>query len=98
MPRPLFTPGKGPVRIVQEAVWDPGPVWTGAENLAPTGFRSPDRTARSQSRYRLSHLGPLTFNNMTQNHYYFCIKSARFVINYSSFSVEGEVLFWLLIF
>jgi hypothetical protein len=25
----------------------PGPVWTGAENLAPTGIRSPDRRARS---------------------------------------------------
>ena len=24
---------------------DPGPVWTGAENLAPTRFRSPDRPA-----------------------------------------------------
>jgi hypothetical protein len=23
-----------------------GPVWTGAENLAPTGIRSPDRPAR----------------------------------------------------
>ena len=32
MPRPLFTRGKNPVPIVQ---WAPGPVWTGAENLAP---------------------------------------------------------------
>jgi hypothetical protein len=24
-------------------VWASGPVWTGAENLAPTGIRSPDR-------------------------------------------------------
>jgi hypothetical protein len=40
-PWPLFTPGKDPVPIVQEAGWDPGPVWTGAENLAPpTGIRS----------------------------------------------------------
>ena len=37
-PRPLFTPGKDPVPIVQEAGWVPGPVWTGAENLAPSGF------------------------------------------------------------
>jgi len=44
-PRPLFTPGKNPVPIVQEAEWAPGPVWTGAENLAPTGIRSPDRPA-----------------------------------------------------
>jgi hypothetical protein len=37
-PRPLFTPGKDPVPIVQEAGWAPLPVWTGAENLAPPGF------------------------------------------------------------
>ena len=42
-PRPLFTPGKDPIPIVQEARWAPRPVWTGAENLAPTGIRSPDR-------------------------------------------------------
>jgi hypothetical protein len=44
-PRPLFTLGKDLVPIVQEAEWAPGPVWTGAENLAPTGIRSPDRPA-----------------------------------------------------
>jgi len=33
----------------------PGPVWTGAENLAPIGIRSPDRPARSQSVYRLGY-------------------------------------------
>jgi hypothetical protein len=38
MPRPLSTPEKDPAPIVQEAGWAPGPVWTGAENLAPTGF------------------------------------------------------------
>ena len=57
-PRPLFNPGKDPVPIVQEVGWAPGPVWTGAENLAPTGIRSPDRPARSQSLYRLSYPGP----------------------------------------
>jgi len=46
-PRTHFTPGKDPVPIVQEAGWAPGPVWTGAENLAPTGIRFPDRPARS---------------------------------------------------
>ena len=54
-PRPFFTPGKDPVPIVQEAEWAPGLVWTGAENLAPTGIRSPDRPARSQSLYRLRY-------------------------------------------
>jgi hypothetical protein len=52
-PRSLFTPGKDPVPIVQEAGWAPGPVWTGAENLASAGIRSPDRPARCQSLYRL---------------------------------------------
>ena len=33
-----FAPGKTPLHIVQEAGWAPGPVWTGAENLAPPGF------------------------------------------------------------
>ena len=35
--------GKDPVPIVQEAGWVPGPVWSGAENFAPTGIRYPDR-------------------------------------------------------
>jgi len=48
-------PRKDPVLIVQEAGWASGPVWTGAENLATTGIRSPDRPARSKSLYRLSY-------------------------------------------
>ena len=52
---PLFAPGKDPVPIVQEAGWAPGPVWTGAENLATTGIRSPDIPAPSQLLYRLSY-------------------------------------------
>ena len=55
MPWPLFTPGKDLVPTVQEAGWDPGLVWTGAENLAPTTIRSPDRPAHGQSLYRLSY-------------------------------------------
>ena len=51
--RALITPGKDSVPIVQEAGWAPGPVWTGAENLAHTGIRSPDRPARIQSLCRL---------------------------------------------
>ena len=53
-PRPYFTPGKDPVPIVQEAGWAPGPVWRGGKSR-PTGIRSPDRPARSQSLYRLSY-------------------------------------------
>ena len=51
-PRPLFTPGKTPVPIAQEDGWAPGPVWQGAENLAPHRDSIP---ARSQSLYRLSY-------------------------------------------
>jgi hypothetical protein len=51
--RPLY-PRERPV-LVQEAGWAPGLVWTFAKNLAPTGIRSPDRPARSQSLYRLSY-------------------------------------------
>jgi hypothetical protein len=48
-PRPgRFTPGKDLVSIVWETGWAPGPVWRGAENLDPTGIRSPNR---SESRY-----------------------------------------------
>jgi len=45
-PRPLFTPGKDPVPIVQGQVRKISP---------PTGIRSPDRPARSQSLYRLRY-------------------------------------------
>jgi hypothetical protein len=48
MPWLLSTLGKDPVPI-EQAGWAPGPVWTGAENLAPTGIWSPDFLARSQS-------------------------------------------------
>jgi hypothetical protein len=48
-PGRCLSPRKDPVLIVQEAGWAPGPVWTGAENLAATGIRSPELPARSQS-------------------------------------------------
>ena len=38
--------------------WAPWSVWLGAEILAPTGIRSPDFPARSQSPYRLRYPGP----------------------------------------
>jgi hypothetical protein len=52
-----FTPSEDPV---QEAGWAPGTVWTGAENLVPTGIRSPDCPARSESLYRLNYPFPRT--------------------------------------
>jgi hypothetical protein len=33
-----FIPGKDPVPTVQGAGWAPGPIWTGAKNLASTGI------------------------------------------------------------
>ena len=48
-------PGNDPVPLVYEAEWAPGPVWTGVENLAQTGSRSPDCPARSESLYRLQN-------------------------------------------
>jgi hypothetical protein len=51
-PRPgRFTPGKDTVPIVKGDWWAPRPFWTGAENLAPTGIRSPERPTRSESLY-----------------------------------------------
>ena len=54
-PRSQFSPGKGQVPIVQEAVWAPGQVWTGGKSRPHRGS-IPDRPARSQSLYRLSYL------------------------------------------
>ena len=55
-PRPgRFTPGKDPVPVVQEAGWASETVWTGAENFAPIGIRSPGRPARSESLHQLSY-------------------------------------------
>jgi hypothetical protein len=47
-----------PVPFVELALWASGPVWTGAENLAPTGIGSTDRPARSEWLYRVLYPGP----------------------------------------
>ena len=61
-PSRSLPPSKDPVPIAQEAGWALGPVWTGAENIAPTGIRSPDRPARgNQSLYWLSYPGPQSY-------------------------------------
>ena len=54
-----LTPGKGPAPIVHEAGWAPGPVWTGAENLASTGIRFPDCPTHSETLRSLSYPGPV---------------------------------------
>jgi len=38
-------PEEEPVPIVQETGWAPGPIWTDAENLIPTGNRFSDSPA-----------------------------------------------------
>jgi len=47
--------GKKPVPIVQDARQAPGPVWAGAEYLAPTGFRSPHPAVRIELLQLLRH-------------------------------------------
>ena len=56
-PRPLY-PWERPGTHCVGSGWAPWPVWTGAENLALTGIRSPDRPACSESLYRLRYPGP----------------------------------------
>jgi hypothetical protein len=46
---PAFYPReRDTVRIIQGVVLSPGPVWTGAINLASAGIRGPDRPAASR--------------------------------------------------
>ena len=70
-------------RIVQEAGWVTGPVWTDEENLTPPiGVRSPARPTSSELLYRLSYPSPLitkflNFNDdITEVHFnsQFCIE------------------------
>ena len=58
-------PGKDPVPIVQEAGWAQGPVWKSGKSR-PTGIRSPDRPARSQSLYRLSYLAHIKYTSSSE--------------------------------
>ena len=53
-----FTPP--PTRKNRYAMYlEAGWVWTGEENLAPTGIGSQDRPTRSESLCQLNHRGPL---------------------------------------
>jgi hypothetical protein len=55
------------VSIVQDTGWDPLPAWSVAENFDPTGIRSPDRPARSQSQYQLCYPSPTKTLSSTLN-------------------------------
>jgi hypothetical protein len=77
-------PGMIPVPIVQEAGWAPGPVWTGAENLALTGIRSPDRPAYGQSLYKLRYMAHIlsvatdySQTRLTLLYVFFCVIPRR---------------------
>jgi len=62
-PRPLYLWERPGTHCIE------GWVWAGVENLAPTGIRSPDRPARSESLFRLSfpdpHLYILRYDSYT---------------------------------
>ena len=51
-------PGKARYPLYRRLGRPPGRVWTGAENLAFSGIRSPDRPPRSESLYGLRYPGP----------------------------------------
>jgi hypothetical protein len=51
-----FYPRERPDTHCTGGWWVLGPDWTGAENLATVGIRSPDRSARNQLLYGLSYL------------------------------------------
>ena len=78
----LFTPGKDPVPIVQEAGWAPGSSGQVRKISPPTGIRYPDCPARSQSLYRLSY--PAIFRVLTK---YFAYR----IIKYTQTSVQIEI-------
>jgi len=52
-----LTAGNNPVPFVQGPGWATHSFSTSSQNLAATGFRSPDRPARSESLYRLNNTG-----------------------------------------
>jgi hypothetical protein len=56
-PRPLHTRERPGMHCIGGWV-GPRAGLEGAEKLAPTGIRSPDRPASSESLYRLSYPGP----------------------------------------
>ena len=89
-PRPgRLYPGKDSVPIVQEAGWASEPFWIGAKNLAPTGIRSPDLLARSESLYRLRHPGCTEICNI---HKYVTHKTIQRIKNAVSVNIYLFVL------
>jgi hypothetical protein len=80
-PRPLYLREIDPAPIAQEVRWAPGSVGKGAGSLAPpTGIRSPDCPACSESLYRLSYPGPLYTITNTDNQFHSCNKEPFFIV------------------
>jgi hypothetical protein len=52
-PWPLYRRERPGTHCTGRSMGPPGPVWTGAEKLAPNGIRSSNRPAPSESLYRL---------------------------------------------
>jgi hypothetical protein len=65
-PWPLFTPGKDPVAIVQEAGWTPEPVWTSAQNLASHRDSSPGPSRPYPIAIRTTLPGPRGFKSVAE--------------------------------
>jgi len=81
-PRPLFTPGKEPVPILQEAGLAPGPVWTGG-NSRPHRDSIPDRPARSSVAIPTELPDPHTHTHThTHTHIYIYIYWTHFQCTY----------------
>jgi hypothetical protein len=66
-PRPLFTPGKVPVHIVQEVWWTPRPLCTGVANFAPTPGFDPRTVEPVASHYTNWATQPTLHNDGWQN-------------------------------
>jgi hypothetical protein len=70
-------------------------VWTGAENLAPTGIRSPNCPSRSQSLYRLRYPGPFgehnTSINCTKSFYRYLYKNIALNVS-TCFCPQGSII------
>jgi hypothetical protein len=59
-PRPdCFAPVKETRYTFHRSGWASGKFWTGVENLAFIGIRSPERPTRGESLYRARYPGPL---------------------------------------
>jgi len=90
-PRPLFTPGKDPVPIIQEAGWAPRPIWNCAENLAPIGIRSPHRPACSSVAIPTELPGPHMCSTVTViRNYRKALKPWHFTKYVNYFDTETE--------